>query len=325
MGAILVTGGAGFIGSHLTDRLLADGREVVVLDNFDPFYDEAAKRRNLEGARKSPRMRLVSGDIRDAAALEAAFDALPIDAVVHLAARAGVRPSIEDPILYASVNLDGTVRVLEACRRRGVSRFVFGSSSSVYGNNLKAPFAEDDPVEHPISPYAATKRAGELIAHTYHHLFGMKVACLRFFTVFGPRQRPDLAIRKFAELIASGREIPVFGDGTTGRDYTYLDDIVDGVVAALDRATGFHIWNLGGAHPVVLKDLIDRLARGLGRMPAIRRLPPQPGDVERTWADVSRAKRELAWAPSTSFERGMELFLAWFEAERSRAASGSQT
>jgi UDP-glucuronate 4-epimerase len=206
-----------------------------------------------------------------------------------------------------------------------VSRFVFGSSSSVYGNNLKAPFAEDDPVEHPISPYAATKRAGELIAHTYHHLFGMKVACLRFFTVFGPRQRPDLAIRKFAELIASGREIPVFGDGTTGRDYTYVDDIVDGVVAALDRATGFHIWNLGGAHPVVLKDLIDRLARGLGRMPAIRRLPPQPGDVERTWADVSRAKRELAWAPSTSFERGMELFLAWFEAERSRAASGSQT
>lgn len=325
MGAILVTGGAGFIGSHLTDRLLADGREVVVLDNFDPFYDEAAKRRNLEGARKSPRMRLVSGDIRDAAALEAAFDALPIDAVVHLAARAGVRPSIEDPILYASVNLDGTVRVLEACRRRGVSRFVFGSSSSVYGNNLKAPFAEDDPVEHPISPYAATKRAGELIAHTYHHLFGMKVACLRFFTVFGPRQRPDLAIRKFAELIASGREIPVFGDGTTGRDYTYVDDIVDGVVAALDRATGFHIWNLGGAHPVVLKDLIDRLARGLGRTPAIRRLPPQPGDVERTWADVSRAKRELAWAPSTSFERGMELFLAWFEAERSRAASGSQT
>jgi UDP-glucuronate 4-epimerase len=325
MGAILVTGGAGFIGSHLTDRLLADGREVVVLDNFDPFYDEAAKRRNLEDAGKSPRMRLVSGDIRDAAALDAAFDALPIDAVVHLAARAGVRPSIEDPILYASVNLDGTVRVLEACRRRGVSRFVFGSSSSVYGNNLKAPFAEDDPVEHPISPYAATKRAGELIAHTYHHLFGMKVACLRFFTVFGPRQRPDLAIRKFAELIASGREIPVFGDGTTGRDYTYVDDIVDGVVAALDRATGFHIWNLGGAHPVVLKYLIDRLARGLGRTPAIRRLPPQPGDVERTWADVSRAKRELAWAPSTSFERGMELFLAWFEAERSRAASGSQT
>jgi UDP-glucuronate 4-epimerase len=325
MGAILVTGGAGFIGSHLTDRLLADGREVVVLDNFDPFYDEAAKRRNLEGALNSPRMRFVRGDIRDAAAVDAAFDARPIDAVVHLAARAGVRPSIEDPILYASVNLDGTVKLLEACRRRGVSRFVFGSSSSVYGNNLKVPFAEDDPVEHPISPYAATKRAGELLAHTYHHLFGMKVACLRFFTVFGPRQRPDLAIRKFAELMASDRPIPVFGDGTTGRDYTYVDDIIDGVVSALDRATGFHVWNLGGAHPVVLADLIDRLASGLGRTPEIRRLPPQPGDVDRTWADVSRANRELEWAPSTSFERGMQLFLAWFEAERRRAASGSST
>lgn len=323
MGAILVTGGAGFIGSHLTDRLLADGREVVVLDNFDPFYDEAAKRRNLEGALSSPRMRLVRGDIRDAAAVDAAFDARPIDAVVHLAARAGVRPSIEDPILYASVNLDGTVKLLEACRRRGVSRFVFGSSSSVYGNNPKVPFAEDDPVEHPISPYAATKRAGELLAHTYHHLFGMRVACLRFFTVFGPRQRPDLAIRKFAELMASDRPIPVFGDGTTGRDYTYVDDIIDGVVSALDRATGFHVWNLGGAHPVVLADLIDRLASGLGRTPEIRRLPPQPGDVDRTWADVSRANRDLGWAPSTSFERGMQLFLAWFEAERRRAASGS--
>jgi len=325
MGAILVTGGAGFIGSHLTDRLLADGREVVVLDNFDPFYDAAAKRRNLEAASQSPRFRLVSGDIRDAASIDAVFDAALIEAVVHLAARAGVRPSIEDPVLCASVNLDGTVRLLEACRRRGVSRFVFGSSSSVYGNNVKAPFAEDDPVDHPISPYAATKRAGELLAHTYHHLFGMKVACLRFFTVFGPRQRPDLAIRKFAELMAGGLEIPVFGDGTTGRDYTYVDDIVDGVVSALHRATGFHIWNLGGAHPVVLNDVIARLARGLGRTPRILRLPPQPGDVERTWADVSRAKRELAWAPRTSFDRGMDAFLAWFEAERQRAASGRGT
>lgn len=325
MRGILVTGGAGFIGSHLTDRLLADGREVVVLDNFDPVYDVAAKRRNLEAALNHPRMRLVSGDIRDRAAVDAAFDAAPIDAVVHLAARAGVRPSIEDPVLYASVNLDGTVQLLEACRRRGVSRFVFGSSSSVYGNNAKAPFAEDDPVDHPISPYAATKRAGELLAHTYHHLFGMQVACLRFFTVFGPRQRPDLAIRKFAELMVAGREIPVFGDGTTRRDYTYVDDIVDGVVSALDRTTGFHIWNLGGAHPVVLKDVIERLARGLGRSPDLRPLPPQPGDVERTWADVSRAKRELAWAPRTSFERGMDLFLAWFEAERLRAASGRRT
>jgi UDP-glucuronate 4-epimerase len=323
MGAVLVTGGAGFIGSHLTDRLLADGRGVVVLDNFDPFYEPAAKHRNLEKASTNPRFRLVTGDIRDPASVDAAFDAQPIDAVVHLAARAGVRPSIEDPVVYTSVNLDGTVQMLEACRRRGVSRFVFGSSSSVYGNNAKVPFAEDDPVDHPISPYAATKRGGELLAHTYHHLFGLKIACLRFFTVFGPRQRPDLAIRKFAELMAAGREIPVFGDGTTGRDYTFVDDIVDGIVRALARANAFHIWNLGGSHPVILNDLIACLSRGLGQRPDRRRLPPQPGDVERTWADVSRAKQELGWAPGTSFENGMDSFLEWFEAERLRAASGS--
>jgi UDP-glucuronate 4-epimerase len=215
--------------------------------------------------------------------------------------------------------------LLEACRARGVSRFVFGSSSSVYGNNPKVPFAEDDPVDHPISPYAATKRAGELLAHTYHHLFGMRVACLRFFTVFGPRQRPDLAIRKFAELMSAGKPIPVFGDGTTGRDYTFVDDIVEGIVRSLDRARGFHIWNLGGSHPVLLNELIARLARGLNRSPEIRRLPLQAGDVDRTWADVGRAKRDLDWAPATSFDRGMDAFFEWFETERQRAASGSTT
>jgi UDP-glucuronate 4-epimerase len=324
MGAVLVTGGAGFIGSHLTDRLLADGRDVVVLDSFDPFYDPAAKHRNLEAASAHPRCRLVTGDIRDPDAVDAAFDAQPIEAVVHLAARAGVRPSIEDPVVYTSVNLDGTVRMLEGCRKRGVARFVFGSSSSVYGNNVKVPFAEDDPVDRPISPYAATKRGGELLAHTYHHLFGLKIACLRFFTVFGPRQRPDLAIRKFATLMAEGREIPVFGDGTTGRDYTFVDDIVDGIVRALARANGFHIWNLGGSHPVILNDLIACLGRGLSRAPLRRTLPPQPGDVERTWADVSRAKDELGWEPRTTFESGMESFLSWFEADRRREASGSK-
>ncbi len=324
MGAVLVTGGAGFIGSHLTDRLLADGRDVVILDNFDPFYDAAAKRRNLESALTNPRCRLIDGDIRVSSSVEEAFATGPFYGVVHLAARAGVRPSIEDPALYTSVNLDGTVQLLEACRRHGVSRFVFGSSSSVYGNNLKVPFAEIDPVDHPISPYAATKRAGELIAHSYHHLFGMEIACLRFFTVFGPRQRPDLAIRKFAELMASGREIPVFGDGTTGRDYTFVDDIVEGIVRALDRARSFHIWNLGGSKPVLLNELIARLARGLGRVPELRRLPLQPGDVERTWADISQANRDLDWAPVTSFDRGMDSFLEWFEVERARAASGSR-
>lgn len=319
MGAILVTGGAGFIGSHVADRLLAEGREVVVLDSFDDFYAPAAKRRNLAAAARHPAFRLVVGDIRDAAAVEAAFDAAPIDAVIHLAARAGVRPSIEDPALYVSVNLDGTVRLLEACRRRGVSRFVFGSSSSVYGNNLKTPFSEADPVDRPISPYAATKRAGELLAHTYHHLCGIDVACLRFFTVFGPRQRPDLAIRKFAELMAADREIPVFGDGSTRRDYTYVDDIVKGVLRALDRAAGFHIWNLGGAQPVVLNDVIAALASRLGRPARVKRLPLQPGDVDRTWADVSKAKAELDWAPATGFENGLDAFVAWFDAERARA------
>jgi UDP-glucuronate 4-epimerase len=318
MSAILVTGGAGFIGSHLTDRLLADGRRVVVLDNFDVFYESATKRRNLESAAKNPGFRLVVGDIRDAAAVEAAFDAFPVEAVVHLAARAGVRPSIEDPGLYASVNVDGTVRLLEACRRRRISRFVFGSSSSVYGNNVKTPFAESDPVDRPISPYAATKRAGELLAHTYHHLFGTNVACLRFFTVFGPRQRPDLAIRKFAELMAAGQEIPVYGDGTTRRDYTYVDDIVEGVVRALDRVAGFHIWNLGGAQPVALNDVIAGLARRLSRAPRVSRLPLQAGDVERTWADVSAASRDLDWAPATGFDEGMDAFVAWFETESAR-------
>lgn len=322
MSAILVTGGAGFTGSHLTERLLADGRRVVVLDAFDDFYDPAQKERNLELAGANPAFRLLRGDIRDSEAVEAAFSFEPIEAVVHLAARAGVRPSIEDPAAYASVNIEGTVRVLEACRRHGVERFVFGSSSSVYGNNAKVPFAEDDPVDFPISTYAATKRGGELLAHTYHHLFGMKVACLRFFTVYGPRQRPDLAIRKFAELMAAGDEIPVFGDGTNGRDYTYVDDIVDGMVRALERMSSFHIWNLGGSQPVMLNDLVGRLARGLGVEPRVKRLPLQAGDVDRTWADVSRAKRELGWEPSTGFDEGMEKFLQWFRGERLRAASG---
>jgi len=323
MSAILVTGGAGFIGSHLAERLLSDRRRVIVLDAFDRFYDPAEKERNLRTAGKNAAFTLVRGDVRDRSAIEAAFAAGPVDAVVHLAARAGVRPSIEDPALYASVNLDGTVEVLEACRRHGVKRFVFGSSSSVYGNNAKVPFAEDDPVDHPISPYAATKRGGELLAHTYHHLFGLEVACLRFFTVYGPRQRPDLAIRKFTELLAAGGTIPVFGDGTSGRDYTYVDDIVEGIVRALDRASGFHVWNLGGSHPILLDALVARLARGLGVEARVERRPAQPGDVARTWADVSRARRDLGWAPSTTFDEGIDRFLTWFGGERPRAASGS--
>jgi UDP-glucuronate 4-epimerase len=321
MRTILVTGGAGFIGSHLVDRLLDAGDRVVALDDFDDFYAPEDKERNLAGAARHPGFRLVRGDIRDAVAVDHAFSGETVAAVVHLAARAGVRPSIADPELYASVNLDGTVRVLEASRRHRVPTFVFGSSSSVYGDNEKVPFAEDDPVDHPISPYAATKRAGELLAHTYHHLHGIKVACLRFFTVYGPRQRPDLAIHKFARLMADGDPVPVFGDGSSGRDYTYVDDIVEGIVRTVERASAFHIWNLGGSQPVRLDAMIERLARGLRATPRIERRPSQPGDVARTWADVNRARRELDWSPQVAFDDGIDRFLAWFGAERERGAS----
>lgn len=312
MRSALVTGAAGFIGSHLAERLLGRGVRVVGLDAFDAFYDPRLKERNVERLLGHSGFRLVRGDIRDDAALEAAFAGEGHDAVVHLAARAGVRPSIEDPVLYASVNLDGTARVLEAARRHGVKTFVFGSSSSVYGNNPKVPFSEDDPVDHPISPYAATKRSGELMAHAYHHLFGMDVACLRFFTVYGPRQRPDLAIRKFAQRIAAGEAIPQFGDGSAARDYTYVDDIVDGIVLATERVRGFRIWNLGGSSPVTLSAMIAAIARGLGTDARIEIRPPQAGDVERTWADVSRAASELGWSPRVGFDEGISRFLDWF-------------
>jgi UDP-glucuronate 4-epimerase len=236
--------------------------------------------------------------------------------VVHLAARAGVRPSIQDPVLYSSVNLDGTTRLLDACRRHGVDRFIFGSSSSVYGNNQKVPFAEDDPVDHPISPYAATKKAGEVLCHAFHHLFGIRVACLRFFTVYGPRQRPEMAIHKFTRRLAAGREIEQFGAGDSARDYTYVDDIVEGVVRALRRCTDYHVWNLGGSHTVRLADLVARLAAKLGVEPQVRRMPQQAGDVDRTWADISRAGKDLDWAPEVGLNDGLDRFIEWFREEQ---------
>jgi len=312
MSSILITGGAGFIGSHLTERLLRDGKRVVVLDSFDPFYDPDMKRKNLLAASGEGGFRLVEGDIRDVGLLEALFRSERLDAVIHLAARAGVRPSIQDPATYADVNVTGTIRVLEACRKSGVRRFLFGSSSSVYGDNEKVPFAEDDPVNSPVSPYAATKRAGELISWNYHRLFGMEVACLRFFTVYGPRQRPEMAIRKFARLIAADEEVEQYGDGSSARDYTYVSDVVEGVVRALDRCRAFHIWNLGGSRTTTLSELVEKIGRGLGTRPRIRRLPAQPGDVERTWADVRRARAELSWEPMVDLNRGLGLFLEWF-------------
>jgi len=309
---VLVTGGAGFIGSHLAEALLARHVRVVVLDNFDSFYDPAIKRRNVEAASSHAAYRLFEGDLRDEQALDRLFGEESVDAVVHLAARAGVRPSIEDPVLYSSVNLDGTTRLLEACKRHAVGRFIFGSSSSVYGNNEKVPFAEDDPVDHPISPYAATKKAGELLCHTFHHLCGMQVACLRFFTVYGPRQRPEMAIHRFTRRIAEGRPIQQFGDGSSARDYTYISDIVAGVLAALERASTFHIWNLGGSRTIRLDELVRTIGAGLGREAKVERLPTQPGDVDRTWADGSRAVDELGWEPQVRIDRGLELFINWF-------------
>jgi UDP-glucuronate 4-epimerase len=318
--AVLVTGAAGFIGSHFVDRLLASGEEVVGLDNFDDFYGRAIKEENLTAARDYRSFTLVEGDIRD----RAGIGALPgsIDAVVHLAAKAGVRPSIEDPLLYADVNLMGTAVLLELARMRGVGSFVFASSSSVYGNNEKVPFAEDDPVDRPISPYAATKRSGELLCHAQSHLFGTACICLRFFTVYGPRQRPDLAIRKFSRLLLTGEELPRFGDGSTARDYTYIDDILDGLSEALSFVRAqpgrFEIVNLGESRTVTLSEMIHTVGEVFGREPRIRGLPMQAGDVERTYADVAKAGRLLGYRPSTAFRDGMEKFAQWYLADGAR-------
>lgn len=309
---ILVTGGAGFIGSNLVDRLLAEGREVVAVDNLDDFYAPATKRANLAAAARNARFRLAELDIRDATAIDALFDEMRPDAVVHLAARAGVRPSIERPSLYSDVNVTGTAVLLQAaCRLEPRPRFVYASSSSVYGDRNVVPFREDDPVDHPVSPYAATKRACELLAHTFHHLHGLPVTGLRFFTAYGPRNRPDLAIAKFATLIESGRPVPMFGDGSTRRDYTFIDDIVDGVVRAVDRCAGLHLYNLGNSSPVGLREMIAALGAALGREPRIERLPEQPGDVRQTYADVSRAREELGYQPSTPLEEGLRRYVAW--------------
>jgi UDP-glucuronate 4-epimerase len=312
---VLITGGAGFIGSHLAERLLAEGHSVVLLDNFDDFYDPAIKRSNVAAALKHARCRMVEGDIRDARALDEAFGSGKPDRVVHLAARAGVRPSIRQPELYASVNLLGTVSVLEACRRHGTGKLIFGSSSSVYGNNRKVPFAEDDPVDRPISPYGATKKAGEVLCHAHHHLHDLPVACLRFFTVYGPRQRPEMAIHKFARRILAGDEVEQYGDGTSARDYTYVNDIVDGIVRAMDRCSGYHVWNLGGTRTTTLATLLRSIGEQLGVEPKIRRLPAQPGDVERTWADGTRAAAELGWTAKVEIDRGLELFLQWLKGQ----------
>lgn len=313
-GRILVTGAAGFIGSNLTERLLRRGYDVVGLDNFDTFYDPAVKEANLRRARSFDSFTEIRGDIRD----ETVYHRVPhgTGAVIHLAARAGVRPSIEDPALCMDVNLRGTTRLLDFMRERGVDKLLFGSSSSVYGDDTPVPFSEDTAADRPISPYAATKRAGELLVHAHGHLFGIDALCLRFFTVYGPRQRPDLAIHKFADLLTRGEEIPMFGDGTSERDYTEIEDILDGIEGALayvQRNPGtYDVVNLGGARTVSLERMISEIAAAVGEPPRIRRLDDQPGDVRRTFADVSKAERLFGYRPRVRFEDGIRRFADWF-------------
>jgi UDP-glucuronate 4-epimerase len=312
--AILVTGGAGFIGSHVVERLAARGDEVVILDDFNSYYSPAVKRQNLTALAGHPSVHLVHGDVAEEADVARAFARWRINAVVHLAARAGVRPSLRDPALYERVNVGGTLQLLEHSRRARVERFIFASSSSVYGVSTPVPFSESDPADRAISPYAATKRAAEILCHTYHHLYGLPVTCLRLFTVYGPRQRPDLAIHAFARSICAGEAIRVFGDGTSARDYTYISDIVEGVLAALDRSQpfGYEIFNLGNANPVPLHTLIRLLATSLGLEALIEYAPNQSGDVQITYADIGKAQRSLGYRPRVPIEEGIDRFCAWY-------------
>lgn len=314
-----MTGAAGFIGSHLCERLLAGGYRVWGLDNFDDFYSPDVKRRNLREAEAQAHMQVVEGDIRDPVLLGGLLRDVPFDLVVHLAARPGVRPSIEDPVLCYDVNVNGTLALLEAMREHHAGRLVFGSSSSVYGDRHETPFEETAAVGRPISPYAASKCAGEQLCFTFHHLHGLHVHCLRFFTVFGPRQRPDLAIHKFTRLMTRGEPLPLFGDGTTARDYTYVDDTVDGVLRSIEALTGadvhepaFEIINLGRSDAVSLRRLVEELAAALGLQPEIEWLPSQPGDVTITCASGVKARELLGFEPRVSLSEGLARFAAWY-------------
>jgi UDP-glucuronate 4-epimerase len=311
---LLVTGGAGFIGSHLTDRLLGRGDRVTVLDDFNDFYDPSLKRENVAAHRSEPRFRLAEGDIRNRDLVFTLFREQSFDAVVHLAARAGVRPSIREPVLYEEVNCIGTLHLLEASAAHGKPRFVFASSSSVYGINAKLPFAEDDPIASTVSPYATTKRAGELHVFNAHLLHGLETVCLRFFTVYGPRQRPEMAIARFIRSIDAGVPIPFYGDGGSRRDYTYVDDVVDGLVAALSLAAGFEIVNLGGSHPVTLSRLVEEIESATGKKAMLDRLPDQPGDVPVTYAATEKAERLLRFRARVPLSEGIRRSVAWHRA-----------
>ena len=313
---ILVTGAAGFIGSHVCDALLRRGDTVLALDNFDETYDPMVKLGNLTRASRNPRFRLVHGDVRDGRLLDELFERNDFDVVVHLAARAGVRPSILRPALYDAVNVAGTTMILQHASQKGIEHVVLASSSSVYGATSVPPFCESDPAAHPSSPYAATKRANELSAYAFHHLHGMNVTCLRFFTVYGPRQRPEMAVHKFTRMIDRGEQVPIYGDGSSTRDYTFVDDIVGGVLAAVDRPRGYRIYNLGTTATTQLSDLVRKIGALLGRRPDIVHLPVQGGDVPTTHADIALAQEELGYRPTTVLDDGLTVFVDWYCAER---------
>lgn len=310
----LVTGGAGFIGSHVCERLLQSGHRVCVLDDLNSFYDSRIKERNLTEVRAAGgAFEFVRADVTDRAAVDACFASVHFDQVIHLAARAGVRPSLEEPALYQRVNVEGTVNILEAARLTGVKKITIASSSSVYGLNSKVPFTESDPIFQAISPYAASKLACEALGHVYHHIYDMDVAMLRFFTVYGPRQRPDLAIHKFARLIMAGKPIPFYGDGSTQRDYTYVDDIVDGIMACTQKVLGYHVFNLGESQTISLSRLVTLLEQSIGRKAVLNLLPLQPGDVPVTYANVDKARIMLGYNPSVKIETGIPRFVKWLQ------------
>lgn len=315
---ILLTGGAGFIGSHLAEALVRGGAKLTIVDSLDPFYSPAWKRANLEDVRRAGRFDFTEADICHAPRVRELFRAFRPDTVIHLAARAGVRPSIEQPQLYERVNVSGTLNLLELCREFRVQNFIFGSSSSVYGASSKAPFVENEMNLQPISPYAATKIAGEMLCCTYAHLYPISMISLRFFTVYGPRQRPDLAIHKFTALIEAGKPVPVYGDGTAGRDYTYVTDIVAGIFGALEftppvvDGARFEIFNLGNSHPLTLNEMISAIEKATGHKAKRSPQPMQPGDVPLTWADLTKSKAALGYAPTIAFEEGLQSFLDWY-------------
>lgn len=313
MDRILVTGGAGFIGSHVAERLLREGKRLALVDNLDDYYPVEMKRANLEEVKAAGDFQFFPVDIREGAGLRRAFEAFQPEAVIHLAARAGVRRSFEQPEAYTSLNVLGTTQVLEACRQHGVQRLVFASSSSVYGHSSVAPFREDAAISHPLSIYAATKAAGEALAFTYSHALGLPVVCVRLFTVYGPRQRPDLAIRKFAGLILEGSEVPLFGNGSLERDFTYIDDTVEGILLALRAPGSFDVFNIGHAHPVRVSEMVDLLGRALGKPVRRKFVATPPGEMVLTHADISKARDVLGYSPKVSFEDGISRFAEWLK------------